>query len=394
MANILSPSQIASVLRQAGFPEDKLPLMTATALAESGGKPWEHNPNVKTGDNSYGLLQINMLGGMGPERRKQFGLRSNEELFDPLTNARAARKIFQNEGPNAWGAIRNGSYKQYLGVAERAVRGGGGALPAAPPPPGPPAGDSFVERLMSIAGLGGGTGGDSGFNPARPLVPSPQSVPMGDQPMRAPFKGTFTKALLGLGGGAMASPFAPLVNAIAGLNRGGMVSAPRPEAPGGTRMAAGGDLSSMIRSILGESTEAPSVRPIDMSGPVTGIVDVGKMLQGAGLRVREHPAFGGVGGHSEGSLHYDGKALDLTDWQDPGESERSWGPRKKWLAQQYQHSLSGTGAEVFGPHNDPRGHGTHIHLGLPSGGLPAGAVQELVRLRREALEKFPLRWNG
>ena len=55
-----------------------------------------------------------MLGGMGPERRAQFGLSSNDELFDPKTNAKAAYQIYKQQGINAWGAYTNGSYKQFL----------------------------------------------------------------------------------------------------------------------------------------------------------------------------------------------------------------------------------------------------------------------------------------
>lgn len=129
------------------------------------------------------------------------------------------------------------------------------------------------------------------------------------------------------------------------------------------------------------------------SGSMLGIVDIGKKLQGAGLRVREHPAFGGVGGHSDGSLHYKGLALDLTDWQDPGESQNSWLPRKKYLGQQFEQILGSQG-EIFHPGNDPKGHGSHIHMGVPSGKLSESQVSALVQARQEALRRFPLRWAG
>ena len=61
--------------RQAGFSSKELrPVMAAIGLAESVGNPRAHNPNASTGDNSYGLMQINMLGAMGPERRAAFGI--------------------------------------------------------------------------------------------------------------------------------------------------------------------------------------------------------------------------------------------------------------------------------------------------------------------------------
>ena len=123
----LSTQQIAAGLRQAGFPEEVIPTMTAVTMAESGGDPRAHNPNAATGDNSYGLLQINMLGGMGPERRQSLGLSSDDQLFDPATNFRAAKQIYDQQGLGAWGAYTNGSYKKYAGSDTSP----GASLPAA-----------------------------------------------------------------------------------------------------------------------------------------------------------------------------------------------------------------------------------------------------------------------
>lgn len=111
----LSTQQIAAGLRQAGFSEDIIPTMTAVTMAESGGNARAHNPNRSTGDNSYGLLQINMIDGMGPERRASFGIDSDDQLFDPATNFRAAKQIYDSQGIKAWGAYTNGSYKKYMG---------------------------------------------------------------------------------------------------------------------------------------------------------------------------------------------------------------------------------------------------------------------------------------
>jgi hypothetical protein len=115
MARTLSSQQIKDGLRRAGFPEETIPTMYAVTMAESGGNPYAHNPNAGSGDNSYGLLQVNMLGGMGPERRQWFGLNSDDQLFDPDTNFAAAKKIYDAQGLGAWGAYTNGSYKKFLG---------------------------------------------------------------------------------------------------------------------------------------------------------------------------------------------------------------------------------------------------------------------------------------
>jgi hypothetical protein len=110
----LTFEEIEQLARQAGFSDDVSPTMAAIALAESGGDPMAHNPNASTGDNSYGLMQINMLGAMGPERRAAFNLQSNEELFDPVTNFKAAKDIYDSQGLNAWSVHRSGAYKQFL----------------------------------------------------------------------------------------------------------------------------------------------------------------------------------------------------------------------------------------------------------------------------------------
>ena len=83
-------------------------------MAESSGNPRAHNPNADTGDNTYGLMQVNMLGGMGPESRSQFGFQSNEELFDPLKNMQAARQIYDRKGWNAWSGYRSGAYPDHM----------------------------------------------------------------------------------------------------------------------------------------------------------------------------------------------------------------------------------------------------------------------------------------
>ena len=121
----LSPRQIANVARRAGIPEDMIPTMVAIALAESGGDSGAHNP--KYPDNSYGLWQINMLDEpgymLGAERRKKYGLSSNEQLKDPLTNAKAAYDILESQGLGAWSVYTSGTYKRYLPAAKKAAAG-------------------------------------------------------------------------------------------------------------------------------------------------------------------------------------------------------------------------------------------------------------------------------
>ncbi len=99
-------------LQQTGLTGDALRTAWAIGMKESGGNPSAYNGNTKTGDQSYGLFQINMIGSMGPARRKAYGLKSNDELFDPVVNCRVMMKLSKN-GTN-WGpwAIGPNSYKK------------------------------------------------------------------------------------------------------------------------------------------------------------------------------------------------------------------------------------------------------------------------------------------
>lgn len=117
----LSPAQIAEYAHDAGFRGQDLTVAVAVALAESGGDPKAHNATPP--DDSYGLWQINMYRGLGPERRDQFDLDSNRELFDPEENARAAWEISgRGDSFGPWSTYTNGAYKQYLDEARRGVR--------------------------------------------------------------------------------------------------------------------------------------------------------------------------------------------------------------------------------------------------------------------------------
>lgn len=138
----MATDPIVSYLKQAGFSGDALRTAWAIVQRESSGNPRAFNGNGETGDQSYGLFQINMLGAMGPSRLKQFGITSNDQLLDPLTNARAAYKLSKGGTDfGAWGigpnAYRSGAgwdtIKQHYDAFPGG--GGGGSAPAAPSAP-------------------------------------------------------------------------------------------------------------------------------------------------------------------------------------------------------------------------------------------------------------------
>jgi len=103
-----------------GLDPEKAIVMAAIALGESGGRPGAHNPNRSTGDNSFGLWQINMIDKLGPERARALGIKDYEQLKDPNVNARGMKMILASQGLNAWSVFRSGTHRQYLPEARRA----------------------------------------------------------------------------------------------------------------------------------------------------------------------------------------------------------------------------------------------------------------------------------
>ena len=78
----------------------------AVAKAETNGQPIRVNVNESTGDNSWGLFQINMIGDLGPDRRTKFELSSNAELLNPVKNAEIV--FYMTDGGKDWSAWKNG----------------------------------------------------------------------------------------------------------------------------------------------------------------------------------------------------------------------------------------------------------------------------------------------
>lgn len=141
-----SPGQIASLAAGAGCGQPDL--AAAIAMAESSGNPRAHNPVPP--DDSYGLWQINMRGNLGPERRAQFGLTSNEQLYDPATNARAMVAISGGcANFNPWTTFTSGRYRAYYSTPSS----GGGTVASGGSQTSDPSGggaSSFLPGLDTI----------------------------------------------------------------------------------------------------------------------------------------------------------------------------------------------------------------------------------------------------
>lgn len=98
----IEPDALERILKDAGFEGYSLRMAQAIISLESNRRIYAHNQNANTGDNSYGLFQINMFRGLEAQRLEQYGLPNNEALFNPLVNARVAWDI-SNGGTN-WSA--------------------------------------------------------------------------------------------------------------------------------------------------------------------------------------------------------------------------------------------------------------------------------------------------
>jgi hypothetical protein len=99
-SEMLEDKELVQLLKSVGFEGQALKMAWAVAKKESNGRPMAYNGNRKTGDSSYGIFQINMLGNLGVDRKEKFKLRSNILLFDPVINAEIA--YYMTKGGKDW----------------------------------------------------------------------------------------------------------------------------------------------------------------------------------------------------------------------------------------------------------------------------------------------------
>ena len=99
-SEMLTDKELKTLLETVGFEGSGLKKAWSIAKRESNGRPLAYNGNRKTGDSSYGLFQINMIGNLGPTRLEKFDLKSNRELFDPVTNAEIT--YYMTNGGSDW----------------------------------------------------------------------------------------------------------------------------------------------------------------------------------------------------------------------------------------------------------------------------------------------------
>jgi hypothetical protein len=110
----LSDSELIGLLEQTGFYGDGLRMAWAIVQEESTSRVYAHNRNRSTGDNSYGLFQINMIDGIGSSRLTKYDLDRNEDLFIPAINAKVAFQISEGgKNWNAWTTHKKAKSKVY-----------------------------------------------------------------------------------------------------------------------------------------------------------------------------------------------------------------------------------------------------------------------------------------
>ena len=103
------PKELVQMLGAVGFKGQELKYAWAIAMKESHGNALSYNGNVHTGDHSYGLFQINMIGSLAEVRRAKLGLAYNAELLNPVTNAKAA--YFMSGHGKDWSAWKGTKQK-------------------------------------------------------------------------------------------------------------------------------------------------------------------------------------------------------------------------------------------------------------------------------------------
>jgi len=114
-ADKLTKTELVDLLHNIGFKGQALRYAWAIAMKESRGNPLSHNGNRDTGDNSFGLFQINMVDSLGQDRRDKFSLEYNAQLLNPVVNAQIAYYM-SDEGKNwkSWKGIHNPVVKGWL----------------------------------------------------------------------------------------------------------------------------------------------------------------------------------------------------------------------------------------------------------------------------------------
>jgi hypothetical protein len=269
---------ILGYLQQAGFKGEALKTAWAIAKRESGFNPAAFNGNAGTGDRSWGLFQINTRGPL-VARVKQYGLKSEHDLLDPLTNAKVAYKMSKGGTDfGAWGVGRN-AYRQMPALSFEGYPGGGPdrqlAVRTAKPTPTMTLKDlNALARSFGFKSFAKAYGLDDKHAKALLKVAFPVAAPHPDNPTRVLFQAKPS----GKGSGGVAELFYDPAGPGKQWNEG-----------------------SWTNPIGGHSDHVH----VSFSDPQAAFKII-QLAQDMGLRVGENPYVGSVapGVHTDTSFHY------------------------------------------------------------------------------------------
>ena len=114
-ATSLTDTQLVELLKAVGFKGKGLKTAWAVAKAESNGRPFAFNGNTKTGDSSYGIFQINMIGNLGADRTDKYNLDLYAELFSPVKNAQIVYRMTKGGNDwSSWSSYKKGAIHKWL----------------------------------------------------------------------------------------------------------------------------------------------------------------------------------------------------------------------------------------------------------------------------------------
>lgn len=112
---VLSMEELVGIAKGAGFSTDQAVVMAAIAKAQSSGNLYNNTPPV-----NFGVWGINMGGAVGEDRKKDLKLTANEELFNPVTSAKAAFYLFKQSNGNyaAFESYSDNSWRKFYAEAQ------------------------------------------------------------------------------------------------------------------------------------------------------------------------------------------------------------------------------------------------------------------------------------
>lgn len=101
---VLTATDVLKCALAAGFDRADANVMTVIAKYESGYDTKSHGDLTLAKNGSLGLWQI----FSGAHSLTELGIKAYSDLYDPATNARAARIVFKEQGFTAWSTYNNG----------------------------------------------------------------------------------------------------------------------------------------------------------------------------------------------------------------------------------------------------------------------------------------------